>query len=173
MLNFFRHILSNRRKAKLLVTHNERLHKMSADDYIGRALWHCDDVLQYGPNIELADRLSLTVDVRAPDASELMNAINHIHVAIEAAYLGKSERYIKDVPSWTKGMHKPKSLDLWLVDEDGFFIDLNTVINNLREKLVYINKQVNDPVLEEMQYYFKTKPKGVYEDVIKLLKHFN
>lgn len=173
MLNYFRHILSTRRKAKLITTHNRRLHKMSTDDCLGRALWHCDDFLIHSIEIDLTERLNRTVVVNAPNASELIAAVDAVYSAVTSAFEYTNERYINDVPAWSKGSSQSTLLDLWLVDNEGFFIGLVPVINNLREKLVYIQKQVNDPRLDDMHYHYTTKPKGVYKDVVKLLKHFN
>lgn len=169
MRKYIRYILSIRHEAKLRKQHIERLHKMSNDDIIGIALWHCKDWLEFRKPMTLEQRLNLTISLPAPTAGELLASVQTVYDAI--TYPG--ERYIKALPSWCGGQSVVKVADSWLVDTDGYFVELETVVKQLHDQLETIHAAVNDPANEDYKYHYTKKPKAIYTTVTALLKHFH
>ena len=168
MLKYVRYILSTRRAAKIHKQHIEQLHKMSEEDVIGIALWHCKDWLEYGKPFATDDRFNLTISNLAPNAGELIKALREVYDVV----LRTEDRYIREVPSWYKNQSTTVVADQWLIDEEGYFVELESVVKQLHDLLTTIHSVVNDPKNEDFKYHYTKKPKGLYENVTVLIKHF-
>lgn len=169
MLKYVRYILSTRQAAKIHKQHMQRLHMMPKDDVIGIALWYCKDWLEFHKPITLDQRLSVTVRHTAPNAGELLAAVQEVYDVITHT----DERYVKTVPSWCNRSELVKVADQWLIDQKGYFIDMNTVVKQLHDQLEVIYSAVNDPKNEDYKYHYTKKPKAVYLAVPAFIKHFH
>lgn len=169
MLKYIRYILSTRTAAKKYQQHTERLHKMSNDDVIGIALWHVEDWLEYRNTFTLDDRLNVKIRHCAPNAGALLSAIQSVYDVV----VHDSERYIKMLPQWIENQPSVKVADTWLVDQEGYFIELEDVVKQLHVQLTAIHSAVNDPKNEDYKYHYTKKPKAIYESVTALLNHFH
>ena len=169
MLKYIRYILSTRQAAKIHKQHMQRLHMMPSDDIIGIALWHCVDWLEFRKPLTLDQRLNVLVSHPAPNAGELLKAVESVYDVISHP----EERYVKSIPSWCNRPDITKVADRWLVDQDGYYVNMNTVVKQLQEQLETIYSAVNDPKNEDYKYHYTKKPKDVYLAVTSFIKHFH
>jgi len=84
-----------------------------------------------------------------------------------------SGRYISDLPDWRNRDINTVSLDRWLVDADGYYIDMREAVEELYANLSIIHTTLKGEEYVDLVYHYQKKPKGVYLSILSFIKQFS
>jgi len=168
MLKLFGYISSIRNIKRWY--HKRLVHKMEKESVLEAAIGYCEHWVKFGDTLSLQDRETRSTFVRSPNIGNLLLAVEQVSNAAETPK--GNIKYLKTLPKWMSDDPTNLSLDSYITDEDGYYVEAEDFLMSIYTNLLAIRDNLALEFNDDYQQYYINKPKRLYTEVISVFKQF-